>query len=102
MLYSWFWVALLLLFLGFATGYVTEFSSNALTTWLWVAPVSQIGAHLALPRLTLPAALAGATTGAIIVCMNEQRVSLAGRIHESPIPGSNCRAFSMIAARAGL
>ena len=31
-LYSWFWVALLLLFLGFATGYIAEFSSQALTT----------------------------------------------------------------------
>ena len=47
-LYSWFWVALLLFFLGFATGYIAEFSSQALTTWLWVAPMSQIGAHLAL------------------------------------------------------
>jgi putative colanic acid biosynthesis UDP-glucose lipid carrier transferase len=84
-LYSWFWVALLLLFLGFATGYVTEFSSNALTTWLWVAPVSQIGAHLALrgaaPYLLL---LQGPPPRAIIVGMNEQGVSLAGRIHETP------------------
>ncbi len=53
-LYSWFWVALLLFFLGFATGYIAEFSSHALITWLWVAPMSQIGAILrcALPRLT--------------------------------------------------
>ena len=47
-LYSWFWVALLLFFLGFATGYIAEFSSQALLTWLWIAPLSQIGAHLVL------------------------------------------------------
>ncbi|KIO47857.1 UDP-phosphate glucose phosphotransferase, partial [Nitrosospira sp. NpAV] len=31
-LYSWFWVVLLLLFLGVATGYMAEFSSEALIT----------------------------------------------------------------------
>ena len=83
-LYSWFWVALLLFFLGFATGYIAEFSSHALTTWLWVAPMSQIGAHLALraaaPYLLM---LQGPAQRAIIVGMNEQGVALAGRIHET-------------------
>jgi putative colanic acid biosynthesis UDP-glucose lipid carrier transferase len=83
-LYSWFWVALLLFFLGFATGYIAEFSSQALTTWLWVAPMSQIGAHLILraaaPYLLM---LQGPAQRAIIVGMNEQGMALAGRIHET-------------------
>ncbi len=83
-LYSWFWVALLLFFLGFATGYIAEFSSHALTTWLWVAPMSQIGAHLVLraaaPYLLM---LQGPAQRAIIVGMNEQGMALAGRIHET-------------------
>ncbi len=83
-LYSWFWVALLLFFLGFATGYIAEFSSHALITWLWVAPMSQIGAHLALraaaPYLLM---LQGPAQRAIIVGMNEQGIALAGRIHET-------------------
>jgi putative colanic acid biosynthesis UDP-glucose lipid carrier transferase len=83
-LYSWFWVALLLFFLGFATGYIAEFSSHALITWLWVAPMSQIGAHLALravaPYLLM---LQGPAQRAIIVGMNEQGVALAGRIRET-------------------
>jgi putative colanic acid biosynthesis UDP-glucose lipid carrier transferase len=83
-LYSWFWVALLLFFLGFATGYIAEFSSHALTTWLWVAPMSQIGAHLILraaaPYLLM---LQGPAQRAIIVGMNEQGIALAGRIHET-------------------
>ncbi|MDN5836471.1 MAG: undecaprenyl-phosphate glucose phosphotransferase [Nitrosospira sp.] len=83
-LYSWFWVALLLLFLGFATGYIVQFSSQALITWLWAAPLSQIGAHLALraaaPYLLM---LQGPPQRAIIVGMNEQGAALAGRIHET-------------------
>lgn len=83
-LYSWFWVALLLLFLGFATGYIAEFSSQALTTWLWAAPLSQIGAHLVF-RLAAPylLVLQGPTQRAIIVGMNDQGVALAERMHEA-------------------
>ncbi|SDA29732.1 putative colanic acid biosysnthesis UDP-glucose lipid carrier transferase [Nitrosospira sp. Nsp18] len=83
-LYSWFWVALLLFFLGLATGYIAEFSNEALITWLWVAPLSQIGAQLALrsaaPYLLM---LQGPPQRAIIVGMNEQGVALATRIHET-------------------
>ncbi|WP_418304119.1 undecaprenyl-phosphate glucose phosphotransferase [Nitrosospira lacus] len=83
-LYSWFWVVLLLLLLGVATGYMNEFSSEALITWLWVAPLSQIGAHLAL-RATAPylLMLQGPPQRAIIVGMNDQGAALAGRIHET-------------------
>lgn len=83
-LYSWFWVVLLLFFLGFATGYITEFSSQTLTTWLWVAPLTQIGAHLAL-RTAAPflLMLQGPPQRAIIVGMNEQGVALASRIQQT-------------------
>ena len=83
-LYSWFWVVLLLFFLGFATGYIAEFSSQTLITWLWAAPLSQIGAHLALrsaaPFLLM---LQGPPQRAIIVGMNEQGVALASRIQQT-------------------
>ncbi|MBA4144046.1 MAG: undecaprenyl-phosphate glucose phosphotransferase [Nitrosospira sp.] len=83
-LYSWFWVALLLLFLGFATGYIGAFSSQVLITWLWVAPLSQAGTHLMLravaPYLLM---LQGPPQRAIIVGMNEQGVTLASRILET-------------------
>lgn len=83
-LYSWFWVVLLLLLLGFATGYIAEFSSQALITWFWVAPLSQIGVHLAL-RASAPylLMLQGPPQRAIIVGMNEQGSALASRIHET-------------------
>jgi putative colanic acid biosysnthesis UDP-glucose lipid carrier transferase len=83
-LYSWFCIVLLLFFLGFATGYITEFSSQTLTTWLWVAPLTQIGAHLAL-RTAAPflLMLQGPPQRAIIVGMNEQGVALASRIQQT-------------------
>ena len=82
--YNWIWIVSLLLFLGFATSYVTLFSESALLTWLWVAPVSQIGAHLLLrtaaPYLLM---LQGPAQHAIIVGMNEQGIALASRINEA-------------------
>ena len=82
--YTWFWIALLLLFLGFATGYIVQFSSQALVIWLWAAPLSQIGTHLIF-RITAPylLLLQGPPQRAIIVGMNEQGVTLASRIHET-------------------
>lgn len=83
-LYTWFWMALLLFFLGFATGYIAQFSSQVLITWLWAAPLSQIGAHL-LFRIAAPylLMLQGPPQRAIIVGMNEQGAAFASRIHET-------------------
>jgi len=93
-LYGWFWVALLLLLLGFATGYIPQFSSQVLTTWLWVAPSSQIGAHLLLraaaPYLLM---LQGPPQRAIIVGMNEQGAALATRINETRFSGIELSGF---------
>ncbi len=84
-LFSWFWVALLLLIiLGLATGYHIQFLNQTLITWLWVAPLSQVTAHLLL-RATAPQLLKlqGPQRRAIIVGMNEQGVALARRVSES-------------------
>ncbi len=83
--FNWLWVAGLFLLVAFATHYMREFSTLALITWLWVAPLSQVGAHLALraiaPYLLM---LQGPPQRAIIVGMNEQGLALAGRISETP------------------
>jgi putative colanic acid biosynthesis UDP-glucose lipid carrier transferase len=82
--YSWFWIASLLLILGFTTGYIAQFSSEAILTWLWIAPLSQITTHLvfrmAAPYLLM---LQGPPQLAVIVGMNEQGVTLARRIKET-------------------
>lgn len=83
--FGWMWLASLLLLLGFATRYYREFSMQALILWLWIAPLSQVAAHLVL-RVTAPylLMLQGSAHRAIIVGMNEQGIALASRIRETP------------------
>lgn len=92
--YDWFWIVLLLFFLGYATGYILQFSSQAMLTWLWVAPLSKIGAHLLL-RTAAPFLLAmqGPQQHAIIVGMNEQGLALAKRIGEESYSGIKLSGF---------
>jgi putative colanic acid biosynthesis UDP-glucose lipid carrier transferase len=81
---NWLWIAGLLFFLGVASGYLSIFSSKLLITWLWVAPLSQVGAHLALRALApILKTIQGPPKRAIIVGMNEQGLALANRIAEN-------------------
>ena len=82
---NWFLNAGLLLVTGIATGYIREFSNQVLISWLWVAPLTEFGACLAL-RSAAPALLKlqGPKQRAIIVGMNEQGMALAKKIAESP------------------
>jgi len=81
---NWVWVAGLLFFLGFASRYLKVFSSELLITWLWVAPLSQFGAHLALRALApFFISMQGPPIRAIIVGMNEQGMALANRIKDN-------------------
>ena len=81
---SWVWVVSLLFFLAFATRYTREISNPVLITWLWAAPLSQIGAHLLLrsiaPWLLM---LQGRPQPAIIVGMNEQGIALAEQLRDN-------------------
>ena len=81
--FNWLWIAVLLLLTGYATRYIREFSDAAISTWLWVAPTAQIGAHLLL-RLAAPAILAlQGTQRAVIVGMNDQGLALAARLGQA-------------------
>lgn len=82
---AWLFIAALILFFGYATRSLTLFSSDAITHWLWVTPLTQAIAHIAF-RLTMPALLAlqGSRRRAVIVGMNEQGLALADRIACSP------------------
>lgn len=81
---NWLWIAGLLGATGIATGYFREFSSEALQTWLWAAPLTELLACLAL-RAMAPAVLRlqGPMQRAIIVGMNEQGVALATKINDA-------------------
>ncbi len=81
---NWAWIAGLLLLTGFATGYVRDFTRQALITWLWAAPLTEFCAYLVL-RATAPwlFALQGPRQRAVIVGMNEHGMALAERIRKS-------------------
>lgn len=92
--FNWLWIAGLLLFMGVVTEYFQRFSIAVLGNWLWLAPATQISAHLliraAAPRLMK---LQGPPNTAVIVGMNEQGVALAEQITESAYSGMELLGF---------
>lgn len=81
---NWVWIAGLLFITGFATGYIREFSNSALIAWLWVAPLSELGASLLLRRCAPTLLrLQGPPKRAIIVGMNAPGLALAARINSA-------------------
>jgi putative colanic acid biosynthesis UDP-glucose lipid carrier transferase len=82
-LLGWMTLAGLLMLFGYASGYLAYFDADELLTWLWVAPLAQVGAH-ALLRVTAPAIrqLQGGIKRAVIVGMNEQGSELASRLRD--------------------
>ncbi len=84
-LISWLGIAALLVFFGYASRYLGIFDVRAKKIWLWLAPLCQLIAHFAF-RASLPylQKLQGGQKRAVIVGMNDQGLSLAERIKESP------------------
>jgi len=82
---NWVGIAGLLLVTGVSTGYIRDFSKQALITWVWLAPLTELSACLLL-RATAPMLLKmqGPRQRAIIVGMNEQGLALAAKIRNSP------------------
>lgn len=92
--FHWLWIAGLLLFLGFVTEYFYRFSMAVVGNWLWLAPLTQAGAHLAL-RAVAPqlVRLQGPPRTAVIVGMNGQGFSLAKQISGSAYSGIELLGF---------
>lgn len=82
---GWVSVAGLLLFFGYATGYIGNFDSAIILTWLWAAPLSQFGAHAVL-RTSTPWLLQiqGDPRRVAIAGRNEQGLALAAQIRDDP------------------
>lgn len=93
-IFHWLWIAGLLLLTGFITEYFYKFSMAVIGSWLWVAPVAQLVAHLAL-RVAAPqvAKLQGPSSKAVIVGINHQGVSLAGHIGKAAYSGIDLLGF---------
>ena len=80
---GWAALAALLLIFGHFSGYLDYFDPETLVTWCWVAPCSQLGAHLAL-RAALPTlrALEGRRKLALVAGMNPLGLELARRLKD--------------------
>ena len=98
--FDWAVKVMLLAFFGYASRYLDYFDSDILITWLWLAPTSQVAAHL-LVRKVAPAILKlqGEIKYAVVVGVNEQSMELASRLRRTPIRTSRSWAFSMTAPR---
>lgn len=93
-LFNWTWVAGLLILIGFLTGYAVAFSGEVIGHWLWLAPFSQVLAHLALRRAAPQLLrLQGALPRAVIVGMNPQGEALAQGITGSDYAGIRLLGF---------
>ncbi|MGH8619697.1 MAG: undecaprenyl-phosphate glucose phosphotransferase [Burkholderiales bacterium] len=80
---NWCVIASLLLFFGYATGYVETLDREAILGWLIVAPASQLAAHFALRRIA-HTAIQGAQKHVIIAGVNEHGLALAREIQNNP------------------
>lgn len=97
--FDWIIKAGLLAFFGYASRYLDYFNLEILITWFWLAPTSQIAAHL-LVRQFVPAILRlqGETKQAVVVGVNEQSMELAERLKEDPY--SNIKILGFFEDRA--
>jgi len=84
-LFSWGIVAGLMFAFAYGSGYIRYFNLQLLLTWAWVAPVSQIFAHLFF-RSVAPKLLnmQGERRRAIVAGMNAQGIELARRLGTDP------------------
>ncbi|MRR49934.1 MAG: undecaprenyl-phosphate glucose phosphotransferase [Rhodocyclaceae bacterium] len=80
--FGWILMAGLLLFFGYASRYIKAFDAEAILLWLWVAPTTQLAAHLAF-RSAVPFLRSGDMPKVIIAGMNDQGITLANRLQSS-------------------
>lgn len=93
-LFHWFWVAGLLIVVGFATDYLFKFPLSLTINWLWIAPLAQVSGNLILRATTAQLLkLQGPVQRAVIVGMNNQGVSLAENIGDAPYSGMEMWGF---------
>ncbi len=83
---NWAWIVGVLLLTAISTGYLREFSGKVLGPWVWLAPLSELGATLLL-RASAPMLikLHGPRQRAIIVGMNAQGIALAEKLASAPL-----------------
>lgn len=91
---GWAVIAGLLYFFGYASGYLDYFDPETLQIWLWLAPTSQLGVHLAM-RSFAPslATIQGEPKRAVIAGVNEHGVMLAREFEQNPYTPTRLAGF---------
>lgn len=93
-LFYWFWIAGMLILVGYTTEYLFRFPTAFIFNWLWIAPVAQIAGNLTLRAATSGLLkMQGPAQRIVIVGMNNQGVSLAESIGDSAHSGMELRGF---------
>jgi len=92
--FGWAWKAALLLLIGLSTQLLEVFSLRVLVHWLWLAPATQLFAHLLMRRAT-PQLLKwqGPPSRAVIVGLNPQGDTLASRLRDGGLAGIELLGF---------
>lgn len=92
--FDWGIVAALLLFFGYASGYLFAFAPAPILLWILLVPVVQFAANVALRRLS-PAILElqGEPRRVVIVGINDAGTMLARELKDSPYSGSRLLGF---------
>lgn len=90
----WLALAAILLFFGYASGYLRVFPQPVILTWLAVAPVALATAHLAA-RVALPRVMAmqGNLRTAVIAGTTEHGIRLGREIRRDPFLGTRLVGF---------
>lgn len=87
-LLSWLMLVAVLVFFGYASGYLDMFPREAILTWLLATPVALVAAHqiarMAIPKLLT---LRSNYRNAVIVGANDNGVQLARKIKDNPFLG---------------
>jgi putative colanic acid biosynthesis UDP-glucose lipid carrier transferase len=85
---NWLVVVVILLFFGYASGYLSIFPLPMVASWLLLVPALVFSGHAALPRL-LPKVMAieGMQRTAVIVGANSLGAKLVGQIQSAPVIG---------------
>jgi putative colanic acid biosynthesis UDP-glucose lipid carrier transferase len=85
---NWFIVLLILLFFGYASGYLSLFPANMVLAWSIVVPILVFTGHATIPYL-LPKLLAieGMRRTAVIAGGNELGAKLVQQVHGAPLLG---------------
>lgn len=94
LLLGWLLLAAILLFFGYASGYLQTFPASVLQSWFFAAPLALIFCHqvvrYAVPRVMR---MKGNQRKAIIVGANELGLQLAQQIQDNPFLGIKLEGF---------